>query len=94
MAWISIQGLLLLQYRIVALKAHLAVRWFQQWHIVPEKYQKYLKNCNQYKHNVLKQLYEYDRCTSLEKIEIYFRLLYAKAMAFIYRIVFKMKERK
>lgn len=57
------------------------------------KYQKYVKNCEQYDHNVIQQLYEYDDYTIPKKIGIYTRLIYAKAMSFAYRIVFKIKER-
>lgn len=58
------------------------------------KYQKYVKNCQQYTHNVIQQLYEYDSYSVLKKISIYTKLMYAKTMAFVYRIVFKIKEKK
>lgn len=58
------------------------------------KYKKYVKNCEQYAHNVIRQLYEYDNYNLLKKVSIYTKLIYAKMMAFVYRIVFKIKENK
>lgn len=57
------------------------------------KYQKYLNNCEKYGHNVIRQLYEFDHFGIIKKIGIYARLIYAKTMSFVYRVVFKLKER-
>lgn len=59
-----------------------------------EKYKKYLKNCEQYDNNIVRHLYEYDDYGLREKARIYMQLIYAKAIAFAYRVMFKIKERK
>lgn len=61
-------------------------------HIKNVKYQKYVKNCQQYGHNVIQQLYEYDGYDIFKKTGVYARLVYAKIVSFLYRVIFKIKE--
>lgn len=59
-----------------------------------EKYKKYVENCRQYEHNVIQQLYEYDGYGIVKKIKISAQLVYANAAAFLYRVIFKLKEKR
>lgn len=52
-----------------------------------EKYCKYLKNCEQYDHDIIKMLKDYDKCCRTKKVSIYLQLLYARILAKIYKVV-------
>lgn len=91
------QDILCKGYLLNQSRAHYAKSlWYvfeQRGKLNDTKYDKYLKNCEQYDHNIIKMLKEYDNSSVVRKINIYLQLLYAKVLAIGYKCIRVLRKR-